>query len=140
MMRFKFVLLAGALVLALPMAAHAQNRLFGSRCGGGIGGRGCGGPNAIGGRVNAFFGAIGDSIANSPGPVWPERDNRGGFGFFQPPFQASPWYLYWPYDQHFQLPAPINSPYFAPQAYGHPGMHGHGPEAGHHPMPPAPKK
>jgi hypothetical protein len=41
---------------------------------------------------------------------------------FQRPFQAAPWYLYYPYDQHFQMPAPINAPYYAPQAYGSPGL------------------
>jgi hypothetical protein len=44
-----------------------------------------------------------------------------GHGLLQPPFQAAPWYLYWPYDAHFQMPAPINAPYYPPQAYGYPG-------------------
>lgn len=44
-----------------------------------------------------------------------------------PAFQAAPWYTYWPYNSHFQTPAPLpgaegfgggwNNPYFAP-AYG----------------------
>jgi hypothetical protein len=27
---------------------------------------------------------------------------------------AGPWYLYWPYEAHFQVPAPGVSPYFPP--------------------------
>lgn len=153
MMRFKYVLLAAAAALALPVAAQAQilrgprcGGLFGGRLGGGIGfgGGNVGGGN-LGGKANAFFGAISDAIASSPGPVWPEKKDKGGLGFFQPPFQASPWYVYWPYDQHFQLPAPINAPYFAPQLYAHPSMNqyfppGHGagmpPVAPPHPAPP----
>lgn len=143
MMRFKYVWFAGAMLLVLPLAAQAQ-LLRGSRCGGTFGNRGCGG-SSIGGRVQSFFGAAGDAIANSPGPVW-TGGNHQGFGFMQPPFQASPWYLYWPYDQHFQTPAPIGAPHFAPQAYAHPSMNqyfggGHGgalpPGA---PVPPPAKK
>ncbi|HEY8505698.1 MAG TPA: hypothetical protein VIL46_14030 [Gemmataceae bacterium] len=33
-------------------------------------------------------------------------------------FLAAPWYLYWPYDAHFQLPAPIYGAYYPPPAYG----------------------
>jgi hypothetical protein len=35
-----------------------------------------------------------------------------------PTFMAAPWYLYWPYDAHFQTPAPVHAPYFAPPMYG----------------------
>jgi hypothetical protein len=28
--------------------------------------------------------------------------------------QAGPWYLYWPYEAHFQTPAPVPYPYYAP--------------------------
>ena len=39
-----------------------------------------------------------------------------------PAFQAAPWYLYWPYNAHFQTPAPMmNAPYYAP-----PGVAGTG--------------
>ncbi len=65
---------------------------------------------------------------NAPG-------HSGGFGLFKktplPAFQAAPWYTYWPYNSHFQTPAPLpgaegfgggwNNPYFAPAhgpAYG----------------------
>lgn len=142
MMRIKYVLLAGAVVLAMPLAAQAQ--ILRPRCGGLLGGGRIGGGSGypVGGKVSAFFGAIGDAIASSPGPVWPEKKDKQGLGFFQPPFQASPWYVYWPYDQHFQLPAPINAPYFAPQMYAHPSMnqyfpggHGAGAPAGVLPPP-----
>jgi hypothetical protein len=36
----------------------------------------------------------------------------------QPTFQAAPWYLYWPYDGHFQTPAPINAPIATPPVGG----------------------
>ena len=36
-----------------------------------------------------------------------------------PAFQAAPWYLYWPYNAHFQTPAPMASaPYYAPPGVG----------------------
>ena len=32
-----------------------------------------------------------------------------------PAFQAAPWYLYFPYNGHFQTPAPMyNAPFYAP--------------------------
>jgi len=32
-----------------------------------------------------------------------------------PAFQAAPWYLYWPYNAHFQTAAPMaTAPYYAP--------------------------
>jgi hypothetical protein len=39
-------------------------------------------------------------------------------GHQMPTFMAAPWYLYWPYDAHFQTPAPVFAPYFAPPTYG----------------------
>ena len=35
-----------------------------------------------------------------------------------PAFQAAPWYLYWPYTAHFQTPAPLTGPYYAPPYSG----------------------
>lgn len=35
-----------------------------------------------------------------------------------PAFQAAPWYLYWPYNAHFQTPAPLTGPYYAPPYNG----------------------
>lgn len=35
-----------------------------------------------------------------------------------PTFQAAPWYLYWPYDGHFQTPAPVTAPFYAPPGPG----------------------
>jgi hypothetical protein len=53
-----------------------------------------------------------------------------------PVFQAAPWYLYWPYDGHFQTPAPVNGAFYGPPVTGnfpvnpyfpHPGgAHGFG--------------
>jgi hypothetical protein len=103
MMRWSFVMMA---VLALPLAANAEG-LFKHKgcesgdCGGSGHGHGWGHGDGHGGHA-------------------PLPNTGRGFGFFQPPFQAAPWYLYWPYDQHFQMPAPINAPYYAPQALGNP--------------------
>jgi hypothetical protein len=77
-------------------------------CGGRVGGH-IGGGNGADGYNNGYGGMRGGLF------------NHVGHGFFQPPFQAAPWYLYWPYDSHFQLPAPISAPYYPPQAYGYPG-------------------
>lgn len=54
-----------------------------------------------------------------------------GLGFGTP--QAGPWYLYWPYEAHFQVPAPGVSPYFPAPMTLPPGF-GQPPPA---PMPPA---
>jgi hypothetical protein len=34
-----------------------------------------------------------------------------------PTYQAAPWYLYWPYDAHFQTPAPVFAAYAPPPVY-----------------------
>jgi hypothetical protein len=110
MMRWKLAFVA---ILAMPLAASAEGHLFGKGDCSGTGGFGAFGGMGGKGTGHGWFGnhTCNNCTANGQ---WK------GFGFFQPPFQAAPWYLYWPYDQHFQLPAPINAPYFAPQAYGNP--------------------
>jgi len=35
-----------------------------------------------------------------------------------PTFQAAPWYLYWPYDGHFQMPPPGTAPSHRPPVAG----------------------
>jgi hypothetical protein len=101
MMRFRFLVVPLFAVLALPLSASA-GLLFGHSS--------CSSCDSCGGRGHgSLFG--GGNLANHP-PTSP-----GGFGFFQPPFQAAPWYLYWPYDAHFQLPAPIGAPYYPPQGF-----------------------
>ena len=45
-----------------------------------------------------------------------------------PAFQAAPWYLYWPYNGHFQTPAPLYGQFYAP-----PGMGGYGAGPGANP-------
>jgi hypothetical protein len=35
-----------------------------------------------------------------------------------PTFQASPWYLYWPYDGHFLTPAPVTGAFYGPPTAG----------------------
>lgn len=40
-----------------------------------------------------------------------------------PAFQAAPWYLYYPYNSHFMMPAPPPGADFGP---GGPGAYGHG--------------
>jgi hypothetical protein len=82
-----------------------------------------------------------------------------GKGGQLPVYQAAPWYLYWPYDAHFQTPAPVQgawygppncrapmNPYFpAPAAYGYgpPPAYGFPPPPGYGaptygPVPPPP--
>lgn len=43
-------------------------------------------------------------------------NRRPGGGM--PAFQAAPWYLYWPYNQHFMTPAPLMGAYYAPPSAG----------------------
>ncbi len=71
----------------------------------------------------AMIAAAGEAQAQAPNPF-------GGVGqrpIFKsvfhrqplPAFQAAPWYLYWPYNAHFQTPAPmISAPYYAPPGAG----------------------
>ncbi len=56
-----------------------------------------------------------------------------------PVFQAAPWYNYWPYDGHFQTPAPISGQFYGPPMTGNfpvnpyfpgPGTSGFGPMPG----------
>ena len=35
-----------------------------------------------------------------------------------PKLQASPWYVYWPYNGHFMTPAPMAAPFMAPPMMG----------------------
>jgi hypothetical protein len=49
----------------------------------------------------------------------PGQSAAGAFARFfgkqpLPAFQAAPWYLYWPYNAHFQTPAPRMGQYYAP--------------------------
>lgn len=135
MMRLRYLVLPIAAALALPLAARSDEpakQLPGAKAaapavvapagvpvhgGGDCAGGDCGGgrrglfgkkKGCNGGGGHGLFG--GGGIANSA-PAYPQRN---GLGFHQPPFQANPWYLYWPYDAHFQLPAPIHAPYIAP--------------------------
>jgi hypothetical protein len=117
MMRFTYFLLPAALALALPLSADARGLRGCSTCNGGRGGL-FAGHGDFGGKgwFGGLFGEKG-ALANAP----PANDpHKLGKGFFQPPFQAAPWYLYWPYDQHFQLPAPIGAPYIPPQGFNAP--------------------
>jgi len=51
--------------------------------------------------------------ASYPSPKSPHFAYNGNIGF-----QAAPWYLYWPYDAHFQTPAPVFGVYSAPPGFG----------------------
>ena len=80
------------------------------------------------------------------------QNGKGWFGtaFFKQPvpaFQAAPWYLYWPYNAHFQTPAPLTGAYYAPPYAGGYMVNPYFPAAGypvppgahnHHPHAPAP--
>ena len=41
--------------------------------------------------------------------------------------QAGPWYLYWPYEAHFQTPAPLPFPYYSPTQVLPPNFQGGAP-------------
>jgi hypothetical protein len=120
MMRMKLMTLAAAAILALPLTASAWGRKSGC-------------DSCSGGGQSHFAGLFGN-LHNEP----PAPSNKLGHGFFQPPFQAAPWYLYWPYDAHFQLPAPIGAAYQPPQGlntpwnpyFAHPALGMGGPPAG----------
>lgn len=51
------------------------------------------------------------SAAGHANPFNVPGHNNSLFRFFKkvptPAFQAAPWYTYWPYNGHFQMPAPL---------------------------------
>jgi hypothetical protein len=66
----------------------------------------------------------------------PQVPNQGLFNrlFVKQPlpaFQAAPWYLYWPYNAHFQTPAPIGGAFYAPPTAGGPFMNPYFPAGGY---------
>ena len=131
MMRCKWMALIAVIALAMPLSARASG-LFGcSNCGPGHG--------LFGGGFGHGGYGYGDGYGHGNHGC-SHAGGNGGFGFFQRPFQAAPWYLYYPYDQHFQMPAPIGAPYFAPQAYANPAFNSYFPPAygAPAPMPTAP--
>jgi hypothetical protein len=57
---------------------------------------------------------VADSTAQAAGHANPFNVPGAGYpvaGLFKrkplPAFQAAPWYTYWPYNSHFQMPAPL---------------------------------
>ncbi|MGL4421615.1 MAG: hypothetical protein ACRCZF_13185 [Gemmataceae bacterium] len=75
----------------------------------------------IGTALEARAGGCSGPFCNNP----QQQQTQGIFGRFfgkqpLPAFQAAPWYLYWPYNSHFQTPAPLQGAY-----YGAPNMGGH---------------
>ena len=77
----------------------------------------------------AALGAVASSTparANGgcPGPFCQPAGPR--IPFFRqspvPAFQAAPWYLYYPYNAHFQTPAPMMGAFYAPPGGGMGGM------------------
>ena len=67
-------------------------------------------PALAGGNANPFNGPPGNRLFP---PIFQRQP--------LPAFQAAPWYLYWPYNGHFQTPAPLYGQFYAP-----PGMPGYG--------------
>lgn len=73
------------------------------------------------GEASAQFRSSGHSSPFANTPKYPTFSSYA-FGSHSKPalptFQAAPWYLYWPYDAHFQTPAPVNAPYYGPPVGG----------------------
>ena len=72
--------------------------------------------------------ALGAADAPAAGKANPFNGaNAGtGGGIFKkqplPAFQAAPWYLYFPYNAHFQTPSPMyNAPWYGPPSTGYGG-------------------
>ena len=63
----------------------------------------------------------GEASANPYANPFGQHPSHQGMFFHKAPvpaFQAAPWYLYWPYNAHFQTPAPLTGPYYAPPPAG----------------------
>ncbi|QVL34497.1 hypothetical protein KIH39_11485 [Telmatocola sphagniphila] len=61
---------------------------------------------------------VGASEAGGPFSAFKPQHKSYGDRPVLPVFQAAPWYLYWPYDAHFQTPAPIYGAFYAPPQMG----------------------
>lgn len=65
-----------------------------------------------------------ETIASAQTGVYPQKYPTLGSALFAnrhqplPTFQAAPSYLYWPYDAHFQTPAPVVGPWYGPPIAG----------------------
>jgi len=73
--------------------------------------------------ASVAFGAIEASAAGHANPFNGANSGYGG-GIFKkqplPAFQAAPWYLYFPYNAHFQTPSPMyNAPSYGPPSAGY---------------------
>ena len=70
----------------------------------------------------AMIAFAGDAAAQSPNPFEGARKPIFHSLFHKQPlpaFQAAPWYLYFPYNAHFQTSAPMyNAPFYAPPGAG----------------------
>jgi hypothetical protein len=63
----------------------------------------------------ALFAASAEVNAGGCQGPWCQGRGHGSAG---PAFQAAPWYMYWPYNAHFQMPAPLVGAYYAPPGVG----------------------
>jgi len=120
-------MLAALLAAGLAGAeAQAQGPGYGAP-GGGYGGPGNGGGYGYSG-VGSKFSGTGKYWAKSffGGPVLSSSQNLTRMPTL-PVYMAAPWYLYWPYDGHFQTVAPPaqSAAFYPPPAYtGNPYLSG----------------
>jgi hypothetical protein len=89
------------------------------------GDKGCAGCGH--GGLGGLFGGGGGFGGGGAAP----RTMFGGHRNNQPAFQAAPWYNYWPYDAHFQTPAPVNGAFYGPPAPGNFPVNPYFPAAGY---------
>jgi len=107
-----------------PAYAQAGGSCASGDCGGGYGGYAPSGPQ--GGIVGAHFSAkpywSHEFWGNS---FWSPRGNLTRMPTL-PVYMAAPWYLYWPYDGHFQTIAPMaHGLYYPPPTFtGNPYLPG----------------
>ncbi|MGL6076928.1 MAG: hypothetical protein ACRC8S_22460 [Fimbriiglobus sp.] len=64
-------------------------------------------------NVASANGCPGGPFCQQPGPRIPFFRNTP-----VPAFQAAPWYMYFPYNGHFQTPAPVYGAFYAPPMGG----------------------
>lgn len=65
---------------------------------------------------------VANDVSANGGPYFGQSSAGPRLPFFRqtpvPAFQAAPWYLYFPYNSHFQTPAPMMGAYSAPPMGG----------------------
>lgn len=122
MKSLRYMTLAAVVGLALASDTGANPIPAGPGC------SNCSAPPVHGGYYGGSHATLARAVMANHGPHQGQGVQHRGerlAAFFHrdtkpklPVFQAAPWYNYWPYDGHFQTPAPIGGQFYGPPMTG----------------------